>query len=194
MRLLLATTNEGKIRELRKILGDEGFEVIGLDDLETQDDLETGSTFAENALLKARYYHRLSGMPTIADDSGLAVDALNGAPGVYSARFAGVGATDPDRNLKLLEEMKDVPDEKRGAEFVCVAAFVWEGGEKIFTGTARGRLTREPRGTGGFGYDPLFFYEPFGKTFAQLTHEEKTAVSHRGKAFQQLTEWLKATF
>lgn len=194
MRLLLATTNPGKIRELKKILGDEGFELTGLGEWETQEELETGSTFAENALLKARYYYRVSGMPTIADDSGLAVDALNGAPGVYSARFAGANATDEERNRKLLEEMKEVADEKRGAEFVCVAALVWEGGEKIFTGTARGRLTREPRGAGGFGYDPLFFYEPFGKTFAELTHQEKTAVSHRGKAFQQLAEWIKATF
>ncbi len=194
MRLLLATTNVGKIRELKQMLAGEGFELENLGDLETQQELETGSTFAENALLKARYYHQVSGLPTISDDSGLAVDVLEGAPGVYSARYAGADATDFDRTVKLLEAIKDVPDEERGAEFVCVAAIVWQGGERTFTGTARGRLLRELRGEGGFGYDPIFFYEALQKTFAELTNEEKLNVSHRGRAFRQLSDWLKETF
>jgi XTP/dITP diphosphohydrolase len=194
MRLLLATTNVGKIRELKRMLAGEGFELENLGDLETQQELETGSTFAENALLKARYYHQVSGLPTISDDSGLAVDVLEGAPGVYSARYAGADATDFDRTVKLLEAIKDVPDEERGAEFVCVAAIVWQGGERTFTGTARGSLLRELRGEGGFGYDPIFFYEPLQKTFAELTNEEKLNVSHRGRAFRQLSDWLKETF
>lgn len=194
MRLLLATTNPGKIRELRQLLGSEGFELEGLGDLETQEELETGSTFTENALLKARYYYRLSGLPTISDDSGLEVDALGGAPGVYSARFTGAGASDLERTLKVLEAIKDLPDEQRGAEFVCVAAIVWQGGERTFTGTARGRLLRELRGEGGFGYDPIFFYEPRQKTFAELSPEEKVKVSHRGRAFHDLAIWLRETF
>src|SRR5215813_13916649 len=193
MRILLATTNEGKIRELRKILEGSGFEVIGLGNLVTDKELETGTTFEENALLKARYYHQISGLPTVADDSGIEVDALNGAPGVYSARYAGADATDLDRTRKLLEAIQNVPDEQRGARFVCVAAIVWQGGEKTFLGEARGRLLHELRGTGGFGYDPIFFYEPLQKTFAELPHDEKVKVSHRGQAFQHLVDWLKAT-
>lgn len=193
MRLLLATTNEGKIRELRKILEGSGFEVIGLGDWVTDEELETATTFEENALLKARYYHQVSGLPTVADDSGLEVDALHGAPGVYSARYAGAGASDLDRTKKLLEEIRNVPEEERGARFACVAAIVWDGGEKTFLGEARGRLLHELRGSGGFGYDPIFFYEPLQKTFAELSHEEKVKVSHRGQAFHNLVEWLKKT-
>jgi XTP/dITP diphosphohydrolase len=190
MKLLLATTNQGKIRELRRILGDEGIELIGLGDWATEIE-ETGETFAENALLKARYYHEVSGLPTIADDSGLAVEALNGAPGVYSGRYAGANASDLDRVHKLLEEIKDVPTEQRGARFVCVAAIVWNGGERVFEAEASGRLIEAVRGTGGFGYDPIFYYEPLEKTFAELTNEEKASVSHRGLAFRQLVQWLK---
>jgi XTP/dITP diphosphohydrolase len=190
MRLLLATTNRGKIRELRRILGEEGIELIGLGEWATEVE-ETGETFAENALLKARYFHEVSGLPTIADDSGLAVDALNGAPGVYSARYAGPGASDLDRIHKLLDEIKDVPAEHRGARFVCVAAIVWNGGERTFAAEAEGRLLKEATGEGGFGYDPIFYYEPMQKSFAELSEAEKAAVSHRGQAFRQLVQWLK---
>jgi XTP/dITP diphosphohydrolase len=190
MELLLATTNEGKIKELRKILGEEGFELIGLGDWATEVE-ETGETFTENALLKARYYHQVSGLPTIADDSGLEVEALQGAPGVYSARYAGPGASDLDRLIKLLEEMKEAPTEKRAARFVCGAALVWNGGERVFAGEAHGTLLKELRGQGGFGYDPIFYYAPLGKTFAELTDKEKAEVSHRGIAFRQLAAWLK---
>jgi XTP/dITP diphosphohydrolase len=190
MRLLLATTNQGKIRELRQILGEEGIELTGLGDWATEVE-ESGETFAANALLKARYYHEVSGLPTIADDSGIAVDALNSAPGVYSARYAGAEASDLDRIHKLLDEMKDVPAEHRGARFVCVAAIVWKGGERSFIAEAHGRLLKELRGEGGFGYDPIFYYEPLEKSFAELSEAEKASVSHRGQAFRQLVQWLK---
>ena len=192
---MLATTNSGKLRELKRILADAGLDVVTLDlagfaEPQTDKDIETGSTFAENALLKARYYHKLSSMPTIGDDSGLEVDALSGAPGIYSARYAGPGASDRDRVDKLLGEISTVEQARRGARFVCAAAFVWDRGERVFIGEARGRLLDHPRGGGGFGYDPIFYYEPLGKTFAELTEEEKRVVGHRGRAFRQLTGWL----
>jgi XTP/dITP diphosphohydrolase len=190
MRLLLATTNRGKIKELRQILGDEGIELTGLGDWAAEVE-ETGETFAANALLKARYFHEVSGLPTIADDSGIAVEALNGAPGIYSARYAGLEANDLDRIHKLLDEMRDVPAERRGARFVCAAAIVWKGGERVFEAEACGHLLKELRGEGGFGYDPIFYYEPLQKSFAELSDAEKAAVSHRGQAFRQLVQWLK---
>ncbi|HVG21914.1 MAG TPA: RdgB/HAM1 family non-canonical purine NTP pyrophosphatase [Blastocatellia bacterium] len=190
MRVLLATTNSGKVLELKRILGEQGIEVVGLDNKATTEDIETGSTFAENALLKARHYHRHSGLTTIADDSGLEVESLGGAPGIASARYGGAGATDADRTAKLLAELKDVPPENRAARFVCAAAIVWGGGERVFTGEARGILLGEPRGQNGFGYDPVFYYEPLGRTFAELTLAEKSEVSHRGRAFHGLARWL----
>ena len=190
MKYLLATTNAGKIRELRAILGAEGLELVGLGDWLTEVE-ETGETFADNALLKARYYYHKTRLPTIADDSGLEVDALNGAPGVYSARYGGAGAGDLERIRKLLDETKDVPDPQRGARFVCVAALVWDGGERTFTGVAPGRLLREPRGDNGFGYDPIFYYPPAQKTFAEMSGGEKAVCSHRARAFRQLAAWLQ---
>jgi XTP/dITP diphosphohydrolase len=190
MRVLLATTNRGKILELNRILGEQGIEVVGLDDSATTEEIETGSTFAENALLKARHYHRHSGLPTIADDSGLEVEALNGAPGIASARYGGAGATDANRTAKLLAAMKDVPTENRAARFVCAAALVWKGGEQVFTEDAKGVVLTELRGQNGFGYDPVFYYAPLGKTFAELTPAEKSVVSHRGRAFHRLARWL----
>lgn len=190
MRVLLATTNKGKILELMQILGGQGIEVVGLDDSATTEWIETGSTFAENALLKARYYHGQSGLPVIADDSGLEVEALGGAPGIASARYGGAGATDADRTAKLLAAMKDVASENRAARFVCAAAIVWEGGEQVFTEEAQGTVMSEPRGQNGFGYDPIFYYGPLAKTFAELTPAEKSLVSHRGRAFHRLARWL----
>ena len=187
MRILLATTNQGKIAELRKIMGEQGVEVIGLGVSDPTGEIETASTFAENALLKARHYHRLRGLPTIADDSGLEVEALGGAPGVYSARYA-VGES--ERVARLLDEMKDLPRERRHARFVCAAAFVWEGGEKVFLDEAQGVILDTQRGANGFGYDPVFFYEPLGKTFAEAAPSEKAEVSHRGRAFRRLSAWL----
>ena len=168
---------------------------MGLDQLqsykETEDvEIETGSTFAENALLKARYYYAQTGITTIADDSGLEVDALRGAPGIYSARYAGPEATDRDRVEKLLGELKGIEAARRGARFVCAAAIRWNAGERVFVDEARGRLLDQARGEGGFGYDPIFYYEPLGRTFAELTEEEKVIVGHRGRAFHHLTGWL----
>jgi XTP/dITP diphosphohydrolase len=191
MRILLATTNKGKIRELERLLDDEEFELKGLEGLPTPDDIETGSAFAENALLKAHYYHNLTGLVTVADDSGLEVEALNGSPGIYSARYGGPDATDMDRIQKLLREMGNVPAQNRNARFVCAAAVVWKGGEKVFMGEVHGTILNEPRGESGFGYDPVFYYEPFGRTFAELNHEEKSGISHRGLAFGQLVQWLR---
>lgn len=191
MRILLATTNEGKIKELEQILCDEGLEVMGLGAMATKEDIETGSTFAENALIKARYYHSMSGLPAIADDSGLEVAALGGAPGLYSARYGGPDATDSDRVVKLLDEMAAVPPEARGARFVCAATIVWETGERVFEDEVRGFITDGPRGEGGFGYDPIFYYPPLEKTFAELMPLEKAEVSHRGRAFGRLAVWLR---
>lgn len=191
MRILLATTNRGKLSELRQILGRQGLEVIGLSAKESTEEVETGSTFEENALLKARQYHRISGLPTIADDSGLEVEALGGAPGIFSARYAGVGADDGERIRKLLAEMEQVPENLRRARFICAAAVVWDGGEVVVRDEVQGVILRNKRGENGFGYDPIFFYQPLGRTFAELTPSEKAEVSHRGKAFRRIGAWLK---
>jgi XTP/dITP diphosphohydrolase len=187
--MLLATTNEGKRSELTSMLAELGVDLICLDHSSSTEEIETGSTFAENALLKARYYHRLSGLPTVADDSGLEVLALEGAPGIHSSRY-GADRTDSSRIARLLEELEGVRPEGRGARFVCSAAIVWAGGELVFTEDVKGRILAQPRGERGFGYDPVFLYEPLGKTFAELTFEQKARVSHRGLAFRGLASWL----
>jgi XTP/dITP diphosphohydrolase len=188
--VLLATTNLGKIAEVRLIMRERLIEVSGLTDALSTAEIETGSTFVENALLKARYYHRISNLPTVADDSGLEVDALGGAPGVYSARYAGPAADDGRRIAKLLDEMKGVAANCRGAQFTCAAAIVWDGGERVFQDRVRGLILERARGSNGFGYDPVFFYEPLGKTFAELAPSEKATISHRGLAFRRLAAWL----
>lgn len=190
--LLVATHNTGKAQEIRQLL--QGLD-LAIHDLSEWPHLpaveETGSTFSDNALLKARYYHQHTGLMTIADDSGLEVAALGGAPGVHSARYAGPQATDAQRIAKLLDALRDVPDRERGAQFVCVIALVGPNQlEKTFTGICPGRITHAPRGEGGFGYDPVFEYPPLGRTFAQLSPHEKSAVSHRGRAMQQLRQFL----
>lgn len=191
--MLVATTNRGKLAELSEILCEQRIEVVGLSDLASTQEIETGSTFAENALLKARHYYRESGLPTIADDSGLEVEALGGAPGIYSARHAGAVKSDSDRIAKLLDEMENLPEQLRRARFICAAAVVWERGEKVFLAEVHGVILKTARGLNGFGYDPLFFYQPLGKTFAELTPSEKSDVSHRGHAFRRLAAWLKDT-
>jgi len=178
------------LAELSRILRAHGIQVIGLGDRVSTEEIETAATFAENALLKARHYRRLRGLPTVADDSGLEVEALGGAPGVFSARFGGPRASDAERIRKLLDEMRDLPEERRQARFVCAAAIAWEGGDQIFLGEAHGVILKEARGANGFGYDPVFFYEPLGKTFAELGASEKAEVSHRGLAFRRLAAWL----
>lgn len=193
MRIMLASANAAKIAELKDILGQAGIEVIGLGDRSSTEEIETGSTFTENALLKARYYRDVSGLPTIADDSGLEVETLGGEPGVRSARYGGPGASDADRINKLLDKLRNVPHDRRQCRFVCVAAIAWDGGERTFMGESFGSILTEPRGQGGFGYDPVFFYQPLGRTFAELTAAEKANVSHRGRAFRKLVTWLRAS-
>ncbi|HEU4425888.1 MAG TPA: RdgB/HAM1 family non-canonical purine NTP pyrophosphatase [Pilimelia sp.] len=192
--VLLATRNAKKLDELQRILdralGAHAVELVSLADVPAYQEVpETGQTFAENALLKAREGVKHTGLPTVADDSGLAVDALNGMPGVFSARWAG-GHGDDDANLDLvLAQLADVPDEHRGAAFVCAAALVLPGGgEHLVDGVQRGRLLRARRGTGGFGYDPIFLGDGQTRTNAELDAAEKDAISHRGTAFRALAE------
>jgi XTP/dITP diphosphohydrolase len=188
-RLLLATRNQAKLAELRRILAPlVDAEVVGLADVPAYEEApETGATFAENALAKAREAVRHTGLPAVADDSGLAVDALNGMPGVLSARWAG-RAKDDAANLRLvLEQLADVPDERRGAAFLCAAALVTpDGTERVVEGRLDGVLVREPRGSGGFGYDPIFRPAGDSRTTAEMDPAEKDAISHRGRAFRAL--------
>ena len=188
--VILASNNPNKLVEMREKLSVFGIEVISQKEAGIAIDVEeTGTTFEENATLKASTIYDIVKKPVIADDSGLEIDALDGAPGVYSHRFAGENATDADRIQKALTLLKDVPDEKRTARFHCCICFIDETGEKhIFHGIAEGKIGYEPIGENGFGYDPIFVYG--NKTFAQLTREEKNKVSHRGKAVQELVEFF----
>jgi XTP/dITP diphosphohydrolase len=195
MKLLIATNNKGKAEEIVQIMSDPGLECVSLADAgitNLGEVEETGTSFAENALLKARHYAALTRMATAADDSGLEVEALKGQPGVRSARYAGPHAADADRIAKLLDELKYTPDDRRQARFVCAAAIVWDGGERVFMGDVQGRILRAARGRSGFGYDPVFYYEPMEKTFGEMTREEKSRVSHRAMAFRELGAWLRA--
>lgn len=193
MKLLVATRNPGKKREYAELLEGLGLELVTLDeagiDLEVE---ETGATFAQNALLKARAYRDASGLPTLADDSGLEVDALGGAPGVRSARYAGEGATDADRYRKLLGEIAGVPEGRRGARFRCVIAVAWpEGPVDTAEGACEGHITREPRGEHGFGYDPVFHVDELGRTMAELPPEVKNRISHRARAARAIRTALQ---
>jgi len=197
--VVLATRNAAKLRELARILGvdDPGgprIKLVDLDEFPGAPDVpETGATFEENALLKARAIADYTGLPAVADDSGLCVDALSGMPGVLSARWAG-GHGDDRANLDLvLAQVADVPDARLGARFVCAAALVAPGRaprEWVVTGQVEGRLVRQPRGSGGFGYDPIFLPDGFGQTTAEMTAEAKDAISHRGRAFRALTPFI----
>ena len=185
--LVLATTNKGKTRELQNILKDHPIEIKNLSDFgPIPEVIEDGETFDDNAYKKAAFTARVLGYPALADDSGLCVAALDGAPGVYSARYAGEEATDADNVAKLLDAMEDKEDRK--ASFQCVISIaVPTGAALTYEGRCDGILTREPAGDNGFGYDPLFFFPEFDKTFAQLSMEEKAKVSHRGKALKEVT-------
>lgn len=185
MKVILASKNPHKLTELSAILSQHGFEIAleseyGLDiDVE-----ETGTTFEENSFLKAQAVMKASGLPVLADDSGLMVDALDGAPGVYSARY-GHKSSDGERTAFLLENMKDVPDDKRTAKFVCVITCLWPDGRKIVArGECPGVITREVHGENGFGYDPVFYLPELGMTYAELPSEQKNAISHRARALQ----------
>ena len=191
--LLIATTNPGKIKEISSLLEGLPYQVIGLSDLPDSYDVveETGSTFTENAIIKSEYYFAQTGILSLADDSGLEVDALNGAPGIYSARFAGEAATDEVRVWKILEELHEVPRENRGAQFVCSIAITgFEEGTKTFLGIARGMISEFPYGENGFGYDPIFIDPDSGKTLAELNKTEKSLSSHRGKSLMLAREFL----
>jgi XTP/dITP diphosphohydrolase len=189
-RLLLATRNAGKLSELRRLLGAAvpGVEVVGLRDVDDYPEApETGATFVENALLKAREAVRYTGLPAVADDSGITVDALNGMPGVLSARWSGRHGDDDANTALLLGQLADVPDERRGAAFVCAAALVTpDGVERVLERDWRGSVIREKRGTNGFGYDPIFVPAGLGVTSAELDPADKDARSHRGQAFAAL--------
>jgi len=190
--LLLASQNPGKLREMRHLVAGLPFRVLGPRDVGlTEAPEETGSTFLENARLKALHYAHRSGFLTVADDSGISVDALGGEPGLYSSRFGGEGASDLDRNLLLLARLSGVPEADRGARFTCAVAVARDRDVLFETEqTVEGRIARELRGSRGFGYDPLFFYPPFGQTLGEVPPEEKDRVSHRGKAFARLREFL----
>ncbi len=189
LRFLLATQNNGKAREIRSALSPFNIKVeslLGRDDL--PEALESGATFAENARLKAEHYHQLTGLPTLADDSGLVVDALGGKPGVHSARFA---PTDKERIEKLLRMLDSLPSPfSRSARFVSAVCLLLPDRLIEVAGEVQGELIQEPRGSNGFGYDPIFYYPPLGKTFAQMTAKEKNKVSHRARALEKLRQQL----
>lgn len=192
MKIVAATGNKGKVREFQEILGKMDFEVISMKDMGIDAEVEeTGSTFEENALIKARAIAMLCDYPVISDDSGLCVDALDGAPGIYSARFAGEDADDKDRNMYLLKLLNGV--ENRKAHYVAAIAYITPDGKEITTvGTTDGEILTEEQGTGGFGYDPLFYCTEIGKCFGVATPDEKNAVSHRGRALRKLYDILNS--
>ncbi|HZG18100.1 MAG TPA: XTP/dITP diphosphatase [Candidatus Bathyarchaeia archaeon] len=194
-KVVLATRNKGKVREMERLFAPLGWEIISLDDFpDAPEVVEDGETFTANALKKATTISAATGLPAIADDSGLEVDALEGRPGVCSARFAGEQASDEDNWKKLLTELKDTPKEKRTARFRCVLAFVEPGKEPITaSGACEGVILREPAGTNGFGYDPVFFLPEQMCTMAQLAPERKNQISHRAKAMENLLAEIRGT-
>jgi XTP/dITP diphosphohydrolase len=193
-KIVMASGNAGKLREIDRILGDLNINFVPQSEFGIEDADETGTTFVENALIKARHAVGATGLPAIADDSGLAVDALGGRPGVYSSRYAGPDATDQKNIDKLLAALDGVPDEERGAAFHCVSCFVMPGDHEpiIAKGEWRGSILKEAQGDGGFGYDPVFFVSDMGCSAAQMGDEEKNARSHRGKALKELARQLHA--
>ena len=188
-KIVLASGNAGKLREFQQLLSGCGFEVIPQSDFKVTNAEETGTTFVENAIIKARHACQQTGLPAIADDSGIEIDALNGRPGVYSARYAGEHANDEKNNEKLLTELKNIPTEKRTARYYAVLAYMRHADDPtpiLCHGTWEGIILNEPRGENGFGYDPLFFVPSHNCTSAELDKAEKNRISHRGKAMQEL--------
>jgi len=194
MKILVATNNAHKVQELKALINIPNCELFTMKDLNINLDIEeNGSTFEENAIIKAKALYEYINNPAyivIADDSGLCVDYLNGAPGIYSARFS--GGNDADNRKKLLNELNNIPDEKRGAHFNCTIALINNNELTIFEGICNGIIAKEEIGANGFGYDPLFFYPEFNKTFAELSSEEKNQVSHRANAVKKLKEYLES--
>lgn len=193
-KIVLATGNQGKVKEMADVLAEFGFDVIAQSEFDIQSPEETGLTFVENALIKARYASQMTGLLAIADDSGLAVEAVGGEPGLYSARYAGEEGNDQANRQKLLAEMANVADEDRTAKFVSCIVMLQHPTDptpKIAIGECYGQILREERGSNGFGYDPLFFYPPKNCTFAELETVEKKKISHRAIALQSLKQQLK---
>lgn len=192
-RIVLASNNAGKVAEISQLLEHSGIEVLPQAQFDIQDAVEDGLTFVENAIIKARHAAKLSGLPAIADDSGIEVDCLNGAPGIYSARFAGEGSSDEENLLKLLREMKDIPEAQRSARFQCLMVYMRHAEDPtpvICQGTWEGRILTAPQGENGFGYDPVFFVPEQNCSSAELDAATKNSLSHRGKALQQLAKRL----
>ncbi|KAF1683094.1 XTP/dITP diphosphatase [Veillonella sp. R32] len=193
MKIVVATHNKGKLREFKAALEPLGIEAVSIADVVTvPEPEETGATFLENARIKAQYYMKASQLPCLADDSGLAVDALDGAPGVYSARYAGEACDDEANNAKLIQALQAVPFEKRTARYVCELVLAYPDGREITaTGYCEGLIQDTPEGEGGFGYDPYFYVPQFQQTMAQISLTQKNAISHRGLALQSLLSKLK---
>jgi XTP/dITP diphosphohydrolase len=194
-KVVLASGNAGKLREFQQLLSDCGFDVHPQSEFRVPEAEETGLTFVENAILKARHACAHTGLPALADDSGLEVDALQGRPGIYSARYAGPGAADADNNRKLLAELAEVPEAERTARYHCVLAFMRRAEDPtpvLCHGTLEGRILTAPYGAGGFGYDPLFFVPSHQCAAAELDKAEKNRISHRGKAMAELLQRLQA--
>ncbi|WKE66173.1 XTP/dITP diphosphatase [Gallaecimonas kandeliae] len=194
-KIVLATGNAGKVRELDAMLAPLKLHVVAQSEFEVPEVAETGTTFVENAIIKARHAARITGLPAIADDSGLVVDALGGAPGIYSSRYSGEGATDARNIDKLIGEMQDLPQDARSARFFCCLVYLRHADDPtpiICEGAWEGRIASKAHGQGGFGYDPVFFVPSLGKTAAELSKEEKNAVSHRGQALRALLARLEA--
>ncbi len=192
MKLIFATGNENKMREIREILAGRGYEILSMKEAGIDIDVEeNGKTFSENALIKARAISKASGELVLADDSGLEIDALGGEPGIYSARYMGHDTSYTVKNNNLIERLEGVPDEERTARFVCAMAAVFpDGREEVVVGTMEGRIGYEIAGENGFGYDPIFFLPEYGKTSAEISPEEKNAISHRGKALRAIADLL----
>ncbi|MBQ0798990.1 MAG: RdgB/HAM1 family non-canonical purine NTP pyrophosphatase [Porticoccaceae bacterium] len=188
-KLVLASGNSGKLKEFQALLASADFEVLPQAEFFATEAEESGLSFVENAIIKARYAANHSGLPALADDSGLEVDCLRGAPGIYSGRFAGENASDEDNNRKLLDQLQDIPEQQRSARFQCVLVYMrhaQDPGPLICQGTWEGMILSEPRGINGFGYDPLFFAPDQNCTSAQLSADTKNMVSHRGRAMKKL--------
>lgn len=191
--IVLASSNPGKVREIGQLLADVAIEVLPQSQFNIPDAHEDGLSFVENAIIKARHAARHSGLPAIADDSGIEVDALHGAPGIYSARYAGAGRDDAANNRKLLEDLKEVPEARRTARFLCLLVYMRHAEDptpRIFQGSWEGRILFEPQGANGFGYDPLFFVPTHGCSSAQLPPEIKNQLSHRGQALRQFAAYF----
>ena len=194
-KVVLATGNQGKVREMSALLADFGLQVLPQSDFNLVEAEETGTTFIENAIIKAKHAAQLTGLPAIADDSGLAVDALQGVPGIYSARYAGENASDRDNLLKLLDAMQDVPAKQRSARFHCVLVYMTHAEDPtplVCHGTWDGFITEQPSGEDGFGYDPIFYVPSEGCTSAELSKSRKSELSHRGQALSKLLAAMHA--